>query len=56
MNLQIVNKKLLIGSYIYCKALEFELNHPVDSLKDRVIYFMGCRAYEMIINFYLKSL
>ena len=40
-----VNNKLLLGSYIYCKTLEFELNHPIDSLKDRVTYFVCCKVY-----------
>lgn len=49
MDLQNVNNKLLISSYIYCKALEFELNHPIDSLKDRVTYFVSCKVYEVVI-------
>ncbi len=55
MELQAVNDKLLLSSYIYCKALDFELNHPQETLKDRVIYFVGCRAYEAIICFILKK-
>ena len=49
MDLQNVNIKLLLGSYVYCKALEFELNHPIDSLKDRVAYFVSCKVYEVVI-------
>lgn len=49
MYLEIINNKLLWYSYIYCKALDFELNHPQETLKDRVIYSVGCRAYEAII-------
>lgn len=56
MTLQNVNDKLLLSSYIYCKALDFELNHPSGSFKDRVTYFVGCRAYEVVIHFFLKNL
>lgn len=50
MDLQIVNNKLLRYSYIYCRALDFELNYPKRTRKDRVIYFLGCRAYEVVIH------
>jgi len=52
-DLQAVNNKLLWHSYIYCRALDFELNYPQDTLKDRVIYFLGCRVYEVIIHYLL---
>lgn len=55
MHLKEVNDKLLLSSYIYYKALDFELNHPRETLKDRVTYFVGCRAYEVLIHFYLKN-
>ena len=45
-----INNKLWLYSYIYCRALDFELNYPQDTLKDRVIYFLGYRAYEVIIH------
>lgn len=46
---------LLLSFYIYCKAMDFELHHPKETLKDRVIYFVGCRAYEAIICCILKK-
>ena len=55
MNLKQVNDKLLLGSYIYYKALDFELNHPRVTLRDRAAYCLGCRAYEVFIHFYLKT-
>ena len=48
MELQILNNKLWWYSYIYCRALDFELNFPRNTRKDRVIYFLSCRAYEVI--------
>lgn len=54
MNLQDVNNMLLWSSYIYCRALDFELNAPKDTRKNRVIYFSGCRAYEVVIHCFLK--
>ena len=54
MNLQNINDKLLWSSNIYYKALDFELNHPNDSLKDRVTYFLGCKAYELVIHILLN--
>lgn len=56
MDLQIVNNKLLWSSYIYCKALDFELHQPRKTLKDRVIYFIGCRVYEVVIHYLLKAI
>ena len=53
MDLQNVNNKLFWSSYIYCKALDFELNHQNDSLNDRVTYFLGCKAYELVIHILL---
>ena len=53
MDLQIVNNKLLWSSYIYCKALDFELHHARITLKDKVTYFIGCRVYEVIIHYLL---
>lgn len=47
---------LLLSSYNYCKALDFELNHSRETLKDRVIYFVGCRTYEAIICCILKKI
>lgn len=55
MNIQIINTKLYLYSYIYCKALNFELNHNTDSFKDRVTYFIGCKFYEVIIHYMLKK-
>lgn len=49
MELHNVNHKLMQYSYIYCRALDFELNHSRKTLKDRVMYFLGCRAYEVLI-------
>lgn len=56
MELQSINDKLLLSSYIYCKALDFELNHSRETLKDRVIYFVGCRVYEVVIHCFLKTM
>lgn len=56
MDLRIVNNKLLWSSYIYCKALDFELHKPRKTLKDRVIYFIGCRVYEVVIHYLLKAI
>lgn len=55
MDFKKVNDKLLLSSYIYYKALNFELNHPRETFKDRVTYFIGCRAYEVLIHFYLNN-
>lgn len=56
MELQTINNKLWWYSYIHCKALDFELNHPRVTLRDRAAYFLGCRAYEVLIHFHLESL
>jgi len=56
MDLKQVNDKLLLSTYIYYKALDFELNHPRVTLRDRAAYFLGCRAYEVLIHFHLEFL
>ena len=48
------NNKLWWYSYIYCRALDFELNYPQKTFKDRVIYFIGCRTFEVIIYYLLR--
>ena len=35
-------------------VIHFELNHNHNSLKDRVTYFLGCKAYELVIHILLN--
>lgn len=56
MSLRLLNEKLYFALLLQSKALEFEVDSDLSTLKGRVKYFIGCRIYEVFIHIFLKSL